>query len=500
MHLRSRLCVEAERTMGIVELIRRLLGTNTTSPPARVPQAVAPPPTTVHCPPEPREPTTQPSPPKPTPGRFLDDIQVTNEYQTAVALLDSGRPVVFVTGRAGTGKSTLIRYLRNTLDKRLAVVAPTGVAAINAEGATIHSFFRLPPKIHEDEDIKLVHDRKLYQKLELLIVDEVSMVRADLMDSVDRFLRKNRRSGQPFGGVQLLLIGDLFQLPPVVGKQERDVLTSRGYTTPYFFGAFSIGQTPVSFVELTTVFRQVDQSFINLLNRIRVGEDVDDAVAEINRRCLRNDDTPTDITLTCTNAKADEINTDGLEKLPTKERVYRGSIRGTFSLEHDRLPSPMDLTLKVGARVMFTKNDELHRWVNGTIGVVRETHKDYVTVELLSDSRGAIHSVQPVTWETYKYEYDEEEDRIVARKVGEYTQYPLMLAWAVTIHKSQGKTLDNVLVDLGHGAFAPGQVYVALSRCRSLDGIRLARPIRPSDVKCDPAIKQFYQELARGAS
>ncbi|MGQ9696984.1 MAG: ATP-dependent DNA helicase [Armatimonadota bacterium] len=414
-----------------------------------------------------------------------------------MSLLDSGSPVVFVTGKAGTGKSTLIRYLRKVLTKRLAVVAPTGVAAINAGGATIHSMFRLPPKIHEDKDIKRVYGRKLYQKLELLIVDEVSMVRADLMDSVDCFLRKNRESPHPFGGVQLLLIGDLFQLPPVVTEQEREVLIRKGYTVFYFFDAFSLKRAPISFVELPKVFRQTDEDFINILNCIRAGEDVDDAVVELNARCFRPDTDPTDLDLilTCTNAKADEINQRELDQLPTKARVFQGRITGEFSIKDDKLPSPMDLTLKIGARVMFTKNDEQHRWVNGTIGVVRDMDQNSVTVELLGEHRGSVHNVQAVTWETYRYEYDEENDNIVARKVGEDIQYPLMLSWAVTIHKSQGKTLNNVFVDLGDGAFAPGQVYVALSRCRTLDGIRLARPIRPSEVKCDPVVTRFYREL-----
>lgn len=486
--------------MGITDFIKRMLGIKPTDAVTHAPTTIAPPPPIPQR--EPLAPVQVPQPgtPAPAPKRPRDDILVTDEYRRTLDLLSSNRPVVFVNGRAGTGKSTLIRYLRSVLGKRLAVAAPTGVAAINAEGVTIHSLFRLPPKIHEEEDIKLVSDRKLYQKLELLIIDEVSMVRADLMDSVDRFLRKNRRSNLPFGGVQLLLIGDLFQLPPVAGKQEREALTAKGYPTLHFFGAFSLRSTPVSFVELTTVFRQADQHFVDLLNRIRVAEDVERTVGELNERCCRSDAPPADLILTCTNAKADEINAEGLQSLKTKEHLFRGHIQGAFSIEHDRLPSPMELRLKAGARVMFTKNDEQHRWVNGTIGVVRDLSEDRITVELLSDSRGEVHSVHPVTWETYKYEYDEEEDRIVARKVGEYRQYPLMLAWAVTIHKAQGKTLDNVLVDLGHGAFAPGQVYVALSRCRSLDGIRLARPIRPSDVKCDPDIKQFYLALARQSS
>jgi ATP-dependent DNA helicase PIF1 len=426
----------------------------------------------------------------------LDGIVITEKYKKILALLEANCPVVFVTGNAGTGKSTLIRYLKSVLNKKLVVVAPTGVAALNASGVTIHSFFRLPPKIHEDGDIKLVYDRKLYQKLELLIIDEVSMVRGDLLDSIDKFLRKNRSTNTPFGGVQLLLIGDLFQLPPVVPKQERDVLSAKGYTSPYFFSSLSLQKTSMVPVELTYPYRQDDRSFIDILNRIRVGDDLEIVISELNRRCSKKNDRLGDITLTCTNNQADQINREALQSLPSKEYSFKGEFDGQFSLEHDKLPSPIDLRLKVGSHVMFTKNDEQRRWVNGTIGNVLEINQRTIRVELVSDANGTVCDVLPAIWNTYKYSYNPDEDQIVANKVGQYMQYPLMLAWAVTIHKSQGKTLNNVSVDLGSGAFATGQVYVALSRCRSVEGIHLTRPIRKTDVKCDPVIKRFYLALA----
>lgn len=426
----------------------------------------------------------------------LDGITITDEYKMVRALLEAGCPVVFVTGNAGTGKSTLIRYLRTVLDRRLAVVAPTGVAALNAGGVTIHSFFHLPPKIHEDEDIRLVYDRTLHQKLQLLVIDEISMVRCDLMDSIDKFLRKNRSNNTPFGGVQLLLVGDLFQLPPVVPKHEWDVLKNKGYVSPYFFSSFSLQELSLVPLELTFVYRQEDRTFVSLLNRIRTGDDLDGVIAEVNRRCYQRDNSCRDITLTCNNDAADQINRDELQRLPSRECSFIGKVEGQFWIGEDKLPSPLDLRLKIGARVMFTKNDEQHRWVNGTLGIVQDSNPESIRVKLVSDSPGMAYDVLPVTWETYKYEYDPEQGRIVARKVGQYTQHPLMLAWAVTIHKSQGKTLENVLVDLGYGAFVSGQVYVALSRCRSIEGIRLARPIRKTDVKCDPMIKRFYLALA----
>jgi ATP-dependent DNA helicase PIF1 len=426
----------------------------------------------------------------------FDDIVVSEEYKAVCDLLAAGRPVVFVTGNAGTGKSTLIRYLKNVIEKQSVVLAPTGVAALNVEGATIHSFFHFPPRILDEEDIKLVRDRKLYRRLELLIIDEVSMVRCDLMDGIDRFLRKNRGSSEPFGGVQLLLIGDLFQLPPVVPRQEADALKARGYASPHFFSAFGLQSTSLVPVELTSVYRQEDPAFVDMLNRIRVGDGVDEVTAELNRQCCGPGDVVADVTLTCTNNKADNINSAELRRLPTQEYTFTGGIEGRFSLDDDRLPSPIELKLKENAHVMFTRNDDQHRWVNGTMGIVREVSHLTILVEVVGPPSGLVYDVTPVTWETYRYSYDSATDRIVAEPVGTYTQYPLMLAWAVTIHKSQGKTMDNVLVDLGSGAFASGQAYVALSRCRTLEGMRLARAIRPADIICDPIVKRFYLALS----
>lgn len=424
----------------------------------------------------------------------LEGIIISEEYRTVESLLKVGCPVVFVTGNAGTGKTTLIHYLKNILDRKVVVVAPTGVAALNSGGMTIHSFFHLPPKIHEEEDIKLVHNRKLYKKMDLLIIDEVSMVRCDLLDSIDKFLQKNRSSRKPFGGVQLLLVGDLFQLPPVVSVEEWDVLERKGYASPYFFSSFGLQETSMVPIELTYIYRQEDSTYIDLLNRIRVGEDIESVIENLNGQLCEDYYQP-DITLTCTNNLADRINKYELGNLLSEEHLFKGTIEGHFTLEQNKLPAPMDLRLKEGARVMFTKNDAQRRWVNGTIGIVRKIEQRSIMVELVSDSRGMVHDVVPEIWESYKYVYDSEKDEIVSNKVGQYTQFPLMLSWAVTIHKSQGKTLDNVLLDLGSGAFASGQVYVALSRCRSMEGFRLARPIRETDVKCDPLIRQFYLSI-----
>jgi ATP-dependent DNA helicase PIF1 len=413
-------------------------------------------------------------------------------YLEVQRLIEAGSPLVFVSGNAGTGKTTLIRYLRDGLDRRSVVLAPTGVAALNAGGATIHSFFRFPPRIQDLRDIRVPADSRLYQRLELIIIDEVSMVRADILDSIDVFLRECQGCSRAFGGVQLLLLGDMFQLPPVVSSAERDVFAARGYASPYFFSALALQDVPLAHVELDEVFRQTDPEFISLLNRLRIGEGTVTAVEDINRHCLR-ESSDHEITLTCTNRVADDLNEAAMAALDADEAVFLGESEGKFKLDGDRLPSPLELRLKVGARVMFTRNDESGRWVNGSLGIVTFLGGTRVEVELTD---GSVHDVERVTWQTFEYRLDRAADRIFADEVGHYRQYPLMLAWAVTIHKSQGKTLGNVLVNFGSGAFAPGQAYVALSRCRSLESIRLARPLRVSDVRCDPRIRRLYQALA----
>ena len=423
-----------------------------------------------------------------------DNIEVIAEYKQIEALLNAKAPLLFVTGGAGTGKSTLIRYLRRTLSSRIAVVAPTGVAALNARGVTIHSLFCLPPKIIQPADVKQVYDRQLYTKLELLIVDEVSMVRPDLLDGVDRFLRMNRDNDAPFGGVQVLLIGDLFQLPPVAERDEQQILRRMGYLTDFFFSSIGIAKCPLVPCVLERVFRQTDPEFIALLNDLREGKRIAHSLRAINTRCVSGrPGTDRELVLTCTNRVADERNRAEMSRLSSSPRTYVGTITGEFRVGKAKLPVPTNLTLKPGAQVMFTRNGT--RWVNGTLGRVVELDSRTAKVEIGDGGYRELVHVEPATWEKYKYEYDPSEDRIVARVVGWYTQLPLILAWAVTIHKAQGKTLSRIFVDLGNRAFAPGQVYVALSRVRSLQDIRLARPIREDEVRCDPDIIKFYHQL-----
>jgi ATP-dependent DNA helicase PIF1 len=440
----------------------------------------------------------RPAPVLPKPNAPLEDIEVTNDYGVVARLIEAGFPIVFVSGKAGTGKSTLIRFLRHAYSGNVVVVAPTGVAALNVKGSTIHSYFRLPPRIVTDDDIKEVRDRQLYTKLDLLVIDEISMVRADLLDGVDKFLRVNgRHSDRPFGGTQLLLVGDLFQLPPVVSRAEESILFSRKYTSPYFFSAKSLEHCQFAPVELGKVFRQTDVAFTELLDKIRVAEQLENVLPAINTRYTGPASGGSHVvTLTCTNAASDQINKTELNKLPGEVRTFVGTISGKFAIEEERLPAPLNLTMKLGAHVMFTKNDTQKRWINGTLGRVIAFRDASIQVELIGDHPGAVHDVQVVDWESFKYEYDYAEDKIKPTVTGRYSQYPLMLAWAVTIHKSQGKTLGRVRVDLGNGAFSPGQVYVALSRCRSLADIDLARPIRRQEVKCDQRIKRFYLALS----
>ena len=410
-------------------------------------------------------------------------------------MLELGCPLVFLTGKAGTGKSTFIHYFKEKTNKRIAVVAPTGVAALNIEGQTINSFFRFPPRVIDKNDIKRAFNKTLYEKLDILIIDEVSMARVDLLDGIDQFLRVNSKNHKlPFGGVQVVLVGDLFQLPPVSPKEEWDILESKGYESPYFFSAKCIKSCKLAFIELTKIYRQDNQHFIRLLNRVREGINPTKTVQEINSNCYDSNSISSynaNITLTSTNKKASEINYSKLRGLNFPEYTYEGLITGDFNIQKNKLPSPFILKLKVGAKVMFTKNDGQHRWVNGTLGKIKKLAADKIWVDI----DGKTHKVEKVSWETMRYEYDKDEDKIVAKVIGKFTQYPLRLAWAITIHKSQGKTLRNVCIDLGSGAFAYGQTYVALSRCPTLNDIKLKNPLSIDDIKIDDKVLEVYSYL-----
>ncbi len=427
-----------------------------------------------------------------------DELIVTESYLRIRDALKEKAPVVFVSGHAGSGKTTLIRWIIEQKKWRSAIVAPTGIAALNVGGATIHSFFKFPSRLLQDSDVRRVSKRGLYENLELLIIDEISMVRADVMDAIGHFLAKNGpHPGEPFGGVQILLVGDLFQLPPVVSGNDLNSFFSEVYPNPYFFSSRILREMPIKFFELGETFRQKDRFFSGLLNQIRTGENISEVAAEINRHCLKkkNASEIPSVLLTTTNRAADLRNEQALASLPGVSKVYSGVFKGAFDSLRDRLPSPEFLKLKVGAQVMLTKNGR--EWVNGTLGVVKNLKEDSVIVEIM-DETPRIALVEATAWESVRYQWDPEQKIIHKESAGQFRQIPLTLAWATTIHKAQGKTLGSVEIDLGYGAFASGQAYVALSRCRDLSHISLTRPLQAKDVICDPEISKFYSRLRLG--
>ena len=425
-------------------------------------------------------------------------IVLNQDFRQILSDLDHSDANYFITGRAGTGKSTLLDLIKRTNKKTLAVLAPTGIAALNVGGQTIHSFFGFAPYIEDFASIKKVAKFKMFQALELLIIDEVSMIRADLFDRMNIFLQKNRKSNLPFGGVQILLFGDLLQLPPVVTQEDAIVLKKMGYESPYFFEAKVFKQGfHMQMIELTNVFRQKERAFIKLLDRIRNAQIDEDDLDLLNQRFFPNALYSTDntITLTTRNAKADLINKSKLLQIDSPAFRYIGSVNGAFS--QNNLPADQLLELKVGAQVMFIRNDPNKDYVNGSIGIIYECLADSIKIEIPSSSDTTkIIEVFPYEWQNIKYimnESKEDDQKIDIEIVGTYRQLPIKLAWAITIHKSQGKTFDRVFIDLDKGSFAHGQTYVALSRCRYLDGIFLSRPIKATDIFVDEKIVDYYQ-------
>jgi len=424
-------------------------------------------------------------------------VEINPEFQRALDLLEKSACSVFITGKAGTGKSTLLEYFRGTSRKNVVVLAPTGVAALNVRGQTIHSFFKFKPDITLEKVKKIVGDRdkNLYQAADVLVIDEISMVRADLLDCVDRFLRLNCAHPRlPFGGKQVAFIGDLYQLPPVIKGKEREIFRAH-YDTGYFFSAHVFEDLALEFVELTKIYRQKDERFIGLLNAIRNSTVSDEMLAALNVRCDPEfQPRPEEfyVHLTTRNDQADRINRDQLERLEGEACHVEGVLEGDFSLKN--LPTQMVLPLKVDAQVMLLNNDPLGRWVNGSVGRVVEIpaqEKGSVPAVLVELTDGDLVEVEPFTWEIFEYRYDEKSNRIRTETLGSFTQFPLRLAWAVTIHKSQGKTFDRIILDLARGTFSPGQVYVALSRCTSLEGIVLRQPIRKKHVFMDWKVVDF---------
>ncbi|MES2648758.1 MAG: helix-turn-helix domain-containing protein [Bacteroidota bacterium] len=437
-------------------------------------------------------------------------------FQLAADFVNNTGRHLFLTGKAGTGKTTFLKHIQATTRKNCVVVAPTGVAAINAGGVTMHSFFQLPlgpfiPVQHksvEDQQATDKHSlfrnmrinrnkRKLMQELELLIIDEVSMVRGDMVDAIDTILRHFRRQpGLPFGGVQVLFIGDMYQLPPVTVEHEWQLL-SQYYASPFFFDAQVIQQAPPLYIELKKIYRQSEQLFIDLLNRVR-NNNAGNGDLEILNKKYRPNFSPAEgekyITLCTHNYKADQINNSELQRLTTKPFTFKGELTGEFS--DKALPAEMMLQLKSGAQVMFIKNDkgEARRFYNGKLGTVHEIKEDKITVQL--DGSEELVVLEKETWRNIRYKLNDTQTEIEEEELGTFVQYPIRLAWAITIHKSQGLTFKKAIIDAGQ-SFTAGQVYVALSRCTSLDGIVLYSIIHPHSINTDYRIIEFAQRESK---
>ena len=425
------------------------------------------------------------------------------EFQNALSVVRFTHQSLFLTGKAGTGKSTFLRYVCSEVKKKHVILAPTGIAAINAGGSTLHSFFKLPFHPLLPDDPRFSHHRlreflkykkshiKLLNEVELIIIDEISMVRADIIDFIDRLLRVYcRNMREPFGGKQMLFIGDVYQLEPVVKGDERDIL-SRFYPNPYFFSARVFREMSLVSIELKKVYRQKDAGFIAALDHIRCNEITDLELKLLNTR-YQAESSPADgslnIVLATRRDNVDFINQNELEKLPGEVITMTGQIQGDFP--ETSLPTLLQLEVKKGAQVIFVKNDADKRWVNGTLGTISDIDIEDEELRVITEEGNEV-MVQPERWSNVRYTYNEKEKKIEEEELGTFTQFPIRLAWAITIHKSQGLTFNQVTIDFTGGTFAGGQAYVALSRCTSLDGLILKKPIARSDVFVNPEVVKF---------
>lgn len=420
------------------------------------------------------------------------NLDLTPEFCHALDLLENSACNLFITGRAGTGKSTLLQHFRASTQKNVAVLAPTGVAAVNVGGETLHSFFGFKPDITPDRVKKLSEARRdLYKKIDTIVIDEISMVRADLLDSVAKFLQLNGRAPEaPFGGVQMVLFGDLYQLPPVVQKREEELF--RGYyESPYFFSAKAFESLRLEWIDLTKVFRQTDEVFLEILNRIRNAALLESDLARLNDRMWDESDTVAlddFVFLTTTNNRAAEINRHQLGRLPSDKKIFTASIAGEF--DASSFPTDYELGLKEGAQIMLLNNDSLDRWVNGTIAKIKKIDAGREKLVVDIPKIGA-EEVNPYRWDMFHFELDKKSQRLVPVSVGQFVQFPVRLAWAITIHKSQGLTFDRAVIDLSRGTFAHGQLYVALSRLRTLAGLILTHPVKKGHILLDRRIQKF---------
>lgn len=422
------------------------------------------------------------------------DLIITEEFSTAFNLMNNTSDNLYITGKAGTGKSTLLKYFRIKTKKNIVILAPTGIAALQINGQTIHSFFRFPPKIIDLETIFQNPQRsELFKKIDTIIIDEISMVRADLIDAIDKSMRVHRSNDRPFGNVQMVYFGDLYQLPPVVVGQAQKNYFDKEFGGPYFFNAKTFSRTSIKTIELSKIFRQDgDLEFINILNEVRLNQASDNSINSLNRRVVNNfipQKNDFFITLTTTNKLSNSENLRRLESIPSDLMQYEAIVSGTFNKKS--YPTDENLELKVGAQIMTLKNDGGKQFVNGSIGKITKLTSEEIYVQI----NNSTIKLDKHVWEEVEYQYNKDSGKIEATVVGSFTQFPIKLAWSITIHKSQGQTFDQVIIDLGNGAFAHGQTYVALSRCSSLEGIILKRNISWRDIILDHRIQLFMNTI-----
>lgn len=418
-------------------------------------------------------------------------FKLSQEYVDCLDEIEYSREHLFITGKAGTGKSTLLDLFRRTTSKNVVILAPTGIAALKVHGQTIHSFFKFPPRLILPSDIKYTPSlKRIVNKLEILILDEISMVRADILDGINRILQLHRNNSKPFGGIRLVAFGDIYQLPPIVSSVEEKHFFQNNYTSAYFFASEIWQQLQnMRYINLSKVYRQTDRSFIRLLDEIRMGDIDYDSLTALNENVDPDFDQEGYIYLSPRNATMQRINQQKLAELPNEERTYLPTITGEYN--PNNMPTDPVLRIKVGAQVIFVKNDPDKEYVNGSLGIVTDLDTNLIRIRLNHDDKEV--TIGRATWDMIRYRLDPDADaQIKPEVVGTLEAFPVKLAWAMSIHKSQGQTFEKVILDMEGGAFEFGQTYVALSRCTTLEGIVLKKPLRQRDIMVDQRVVDFY--------